>query len=549
MAANTVRSVLGVYAADEEESAKAYNALRAQHLGDVHLFRADETAEPSNRNGGDRYAALRLEGECLIVVEAAPSKVPDVVQRLQSGGSPAVFVVPEGLSDLAASETGAVSPGSEPIEEFARRCAERRGKPGTAKPRILPQLREYELTLEASRRDLAEAARLEHALTAAAEWLLDNGYLIRTQIAEIRRHLPRDHHKILPADAAGDPYVYELAKELVAHTDYCLNEANISDCLSSYQRIAPLTIAELWSFPLLLRMALIGELAHLALHVSQKQQLREAAYFWANRLAASSRRGKEVFDGIIHRLEAEPVALQPFFMTCLAEQLQDEEDALAPAQHWIEERLKTPLTEMVRTEHTREAAERISSANAFGSLRALARIDFAEVFESTSLVEAELRTDPSGIYAHSEFATRDRCRRAIERISRHSGVGELDVARRAVALASQGTDSRTRHVGHYLLGDGVMQLETETSARIPFGTRLIRTLRLRATAVYLGGITGLTLSFTALSLALAWDAGVRQEAMLAVLGILAVFPLSELAIQTVNALVSGTAYHRSTPRS
>src|SRR6266851_7593166 len=243
MAANSVRSVLGVYAADEDESAKAYNALRAQHLGDVHLFRADETAEPSNRNGGDRYAALRLEGECLIVVEAAPSKVPDVVQRLQKGGSPAVFVVPEGLSDLTASETGAVSPGSEPIEEFARRCAERRGKPGTAKPRILPQLREYELTLEASRRDLAEAARLEHALTAAAEWLLDKGYLIRTQIAEIRRHLPRDHHKILPADAAGDPYVYELAKELVAHTDDCLNEANIRDCLSSYQRIAPLTIA------------------------------------------------------------------------------------------------------------------------------------------------------------------------------------------------------------------------------------------------------------------------------------------------------------------
>ena len=113
-------------------------------------------------------------------------------------------------------------------------------------------------------------------------------------------------------------------------------------------------------------------------------------------------------------MEAEAVALQPFFLTCLAEQLQDEEDALAPVQHWIEERQKTPLTEMVRTEHTREAAERVSSANAFGSLRALARIDFAEVFEATSLVEAELRTDPSGIYRHSDFATRDRCRRAIE---------------------------------------------------------------------------------------------------------------------------------------
>ena len=166
-------------------------------------------------------------------------------------------------------------------------------------------------------------------------------------------------------------------------------------------------------------------------------------------------------------MEAEAVALQPFFLTCLAEQLQDEEDALAPVQHWIEERQKTPLTEMVRTEHTREAAERVSSANAFGSLRAL-RPESTSPRSSrpTSLVEAELRTDPSGIYPHSDFATRDCCRRAIERISRNSGIGELDLARRAVALARQGTDSRTRHVGHYVLDDDGIQLEAEANARI-----------------------------------------------------------------------------------
>ena len=211
---------------------------------------------------------------------------------------------------------------------------------------MLPRLRENELTLEASRRDLAEAARLEHALTAAAEWLLDNGHLIRTQIAEIRRHLPRDHQKILPAGASGDPYIYDLAKELVAHTDYYVNEANILECLRAYQQVAPLTIAELWSFPLMLRIALIAELTQLALHVSRKQQLREAAYFWANRLAAASRRGTEVFERMLRQMEDEPVALEPYFMICLAEQLQDEEDALAPVQHWIEDRLKTPLTEI-----------------------------------------------------------------------------------------------------------------------------------------------------------------------------------------------------------
>ncbi len=306
-----VRSVIGVYAADEGESTKAFGALRAAHLGDVRLFCAPETTEPRRRKDGDRYAALCLESECLLVAKAAPAKVPAIVRRLQSVGSPAVFVLPEELTDLAVPEeidTASVS--SEPVADFARKCAERRGKPGPTKPRILARLRNNELTLEASRRDLAEAARLEHALTASAEWLLDNGHLIRTQVAEIRRHLPRRHHEILPAGASGDPYVYELARELVAHTDNSLTETKIQDCLRAYQQVAPLTIAELWSFPLLLRTALIEELAHLALHVSHKQQLREAAYFWANRLAAAARRSPEVFEGMLHQMEAEPVALQ-----------------------------------------------------------------------------------------------------------------------------------------------------------------------------------------------------------------------------------------------
>lgn len=252
MEAKPVHSVLGVYAAGEGESAKAYDALRASHFGDVRLFHADEIATPAIREGRGRYTALCLEGESLIVVEAAPSKVAAIVEKLQSAGSPAVFVVPEAPSDLAVREAPCRS---EPVEDFARRCAEQRGKPGIPKPRILLRLRENELTLEASRRELAEAVRLEHALTAAAEWLLDNGYLIRTQIAEIRRHWFRDHHKILPADDSGDPYIYKLAQELVSQTDHSLNEANILDCLHAYQRVAPLTIAELWSFPLLLHGA------------------------------------------------------------------------------------------------------------------------------------------------------------------------------------------------------------------------------------------------------------------------------------------------------
>ncbi len=47
----------------------------------------------------------------------------------------------------------------------------------------------------------------------------------------------------------------------------------------------------------------------------------------------------------------------------------------------------------------------------------------------------------------------------------------------------------------------------------------------------------MTFSLTAVALALAWNAGVRHDSVLLALGLLALFPLSELAIQIVHALV------------
>ena len=65
----------------------------------------------------------------------------------------------------------------------------------------------------------------------------------------------------------------------------------------------------------------------------------------------------------------------------------------------------------------------------------------------------------------------------------------------------------------------------------------MRALRRNATPFYLGSIIGLTAWFLALSLTVAWAVGVRQPGMLIILGTLALFPLSELAVQIVNALV------------
>ncbi len=547
MKGDPARVILGFYSSEQVDAEKAFQTIGSSVGGRVHLFSGNGNGNGAKPYPGAQahYSRLRLEGESLVVAEAPPSDVQGIVKQLQSVGLPAVFVLREDLGKVREPELQPAAPNVGWLpEDVARRCAERLAKPDQSQPdrskrSILARLRESEFALEAARRDLLEAARLGHAMTASAEWLLDNAYLIRTQIAETRRHLPRDYPKLLPGLHAHYtcPDVYDLAEHLVAGADHALTEANITECLRQYQTVSPLTIAELWFFPLLLRMALFEALARLAGRVSRAQQMREMAYLWANRLAVSMRRGTEEFDKMLARLEGEPFALQSSFVTSLAERLQDQENALGPVKHWIEDRGKVPLTDLLRSEHSNEASERISTANAFGSLRNLARIEFTKVFEAVSLVDAELRKDPSGVYAHSDFVTRDQCRRAVERIALESGVSELDVAQRATALAGRPGPEQSTHAPYYLLADGVEELEASVRARVPLRIRTIRALRWHATVSYLTAVAGLTVSFLALALALAWEGGVHQRTLLGVLGALALFPLGELSIQIVNALV------------
>ncbi len=195
----------------------------------------------------------------------------------------------------------------------------------------------------------------------------------------------------------------------------------------------------------------------------------------------------------------------------------------------------------MRAEHEREAADALLAANAFGTLRTISRIDFKNVFEAVSRSEAELRKDPATIYSKSDFATRNRARQVVARIARQTKRPESDVARTRgrpgqadFAGASQPgpllPDSRGNR------GSG----EIVTGYRAPVRQRTLRALRRNGEAVYFGSVLLLTVSFCLVATGLAWDRGIREPLLLALLAGLAAFPLSELAIQTLHSLLIST---------
>src|SRR5580692_2754074 len=273
MSSKIRHTVLGFYSANDGDPKRAFEAARKAGASGVLID--DTGGAPSG--AFKQYAGLRLDGETLIIAAGGSADLESIAKALEGTGSPAIFILREG--------------------------PERKQEPHGES--IFERLRASEHILDEVRHNLSEAARMDRALTASAEWLLDNSYLVRTQMSEVRRHLPRNFPKTPSAN--GFERVLGFASDLVVETDHCVNEANITGHLLEFQKTAPLSTAELWFFPLFLRVALIEKLADLASAVSRAQQLREAAYLWANRLSTSSRSAPQEFGRLLGLMEKEPV--------------------------------------------------------------------------------------------------------------------------------------------------------------------------------------------------------------------------------------------------
>jgi len=75
----------------------------------------------------------------------------------------------------------------------------------------------------------------------------------------------------------------------------------------------------------------------------------------------------------------------------------------------------------------------VTVRNVITSMRAISAVDWADLFESVSLVDEALRDGTD--FAQLDFPTRDRYRRAIEELARGSQHTEIEIARSAVREA------------------------------------------------------------------------------------------------------------------
>src|SRR5436190_18945904 len=137
----------------------------------------------------------------------------------------------------------------ERLEQHARSLAEWHKLDKKRGPDLLlPRLRENEEVLEETQTLIAQAVKRERRITPAAEWLLDNFYLVEEQIRLARRHLPQSYSRELPALVSGQtasyPRVYAIALDLIAHGDGRVDAVSLNGFIASYQTVMPLKLGE-----------------------------------------------------------------------------------------------------------------------------------------------------------------------------------------------------------------------------------------------------------------------------------------------------------------
>jgi cyclic beta-1,2-glucan synthetase len=412
---------------------------------------------------------------------------------------------------------------------------------------LLSRLAENEAILLEVHDLISEAVKATRQITPAGEWLLDNFYLIEEQIRTGRRHLPKGYSKELPrllnGPSAGLPRVYDIAKEIISHGEGHIDPERIRRFVAAYQTINPMKLGELWAIPIMLRLALIENLRRVAVRVAAGRVEGDLADSWADKMIETAENDPKSLILIIADMARSNPPMSPSFVSEFVRRLQGQSPALAFPLTWIEQRLSDSnqtTVQSIQYGSQQQAADQVSISNSIGSLRFLSAVDWREFVESMSYVENILRSDPIGAYVLMDFKTRDHYRHIIEKIAKKSNFSETEVAQKTIDLAKKGAElsgqkDRKAHVGFYLIGKGLSQLEHISKSKRSINS-IIRNMIARVPLLfYLGSIILLTVIFCWSLLEKAQSNGIGSWHLWP-LGFLLAFCTSHLSITIVNWL-------------
>ena len=321
-----------------------------------------------------------------------------------------------------------------------------------------------------------------YKVLGACEWLLDNIYLIEKEYKAIKIEMPMDYFKGLPS-IGDEPRIFVVAKDYINHGNqiscdefiYYINEfqkqgfqgEDLNVSLVNEKNI--FSMGELWAFPLMLKIAIIINLSKYTQELVDIQKEILEGKNLAERLIDSISSNK--FDAEKHNIDKKNIKnsflfLREFYKTLRDNSIEDEKINDFVKSKWEinsdfnNSTIKADLREEFLERHIGEY---------INSIRKIEGISWRRFFESTSLVEKLLKSDPENVYDYMDFESKDYYRHKLERIARISETTEAGLAKDILELAQKSKDNNEEsyksHVGYYLIDDGISEIKGNSNIR------------------------------------------------------------------------------------
>ncbi|MHB1651280.1 MAG: GH36-type glycosyl hydrolase domain-containing protein [Desulfitobacteriaceae bacterium] len=412
---------------------------------------------------------------------------------------------------------------------------------------LVPRVLENARFLQKAHGKVTEYVQRTKDMVPAAEWFLDNYYLLKDLSQEIQTNLPRKYERQLPRLTSGVfqgyPRVYALMVELIEHTDSLLQGESLKDFVNTYQEQVPLSSGELWAIPIMLKITILENLRRLVEQVLEIQSERDDAEKWLAPFRYAEythEEWEEVLESAVR-----PVAYSAAFGERLLKRIREMGLDGLPILHWLDRsvaRQDTTIESLAKLAHQQQAACQVSMGHAITSLRFLGAEDWPRFFEEISLVEKVLQTDPGSVYSQMDFESRDVYRHEVEKLGRRFNVPETLVARKVLEYSKVAHELPANHVGYYLLGKGRQVLEQDLEKE--WGVignswfRFRRLVKQRPLTVYFTGASIILIVLYSLLYAYAVRTGALNLGMWLTVFFTALIPLSSIALPLINWIVT-----------
>lgn len=476
------RFLVAAYFASRDSARRVVALLNPSIRG--YRLRAFDAIRPDTNL--DRYAVAWLQpSEWLLTLwqtELQANQTQEIISR--SGEAQGVTIISPYLNESSHNSSGTVSERWQAARHELLRTQARQEQQSIGTGQTTT-----------AERGIAEAA-YESSVFGIS--LVEHRYIIDGYIERLDGFTKGKSLSVLPSTKhklGKVPIVYGLAEEAVSALKGELTEERLTRWIKRRAQSLELSQTEFQNLNTMISLRLLENVAIQVLEDQRRDAQIHMARFAGSRLEALPELELEHFMDHITQVLPE---LNEAFGLVLLELIRERPTYQTRLAGHFGLTLGSDLVRSLQQEQVSVSDRLEDFGFTIRALRLMTRLDWELMIERVSPAALTLALDPSGDYPNMDPPTRAWYRNRISDFSLITGTSEISLAQLAVEAANDGQLPEQRHIGYYLIDDGLLQFCTTIGMTLPWKERLTRRLKSKPAVT----LVSVTVMFTLLVLAM-----------------------------------------------